>query len=55
MQRIDVYLDEKWIAFLKELPGNLSEHIRQAVNNYISDIESKKVSASVSKGGGKDE
>jgi len=55
MRRIDVYLDESWISYLKKLPGTFSEHIRQAVNNYMIYLENAKISASLSKkGGGED-
>ena len=49
-----VVSDEKWGEYLEKLPGSLSEHIRQAVNTYIGNIESKKVRASQSKGSDKD-
>ncbi len=51
MRRINAFLEDSWVDYLKKLPGTLSEHFRRAVNEYITRIEEKKVSSSQSKGG----
>lgn len=48
MIRKHFYLDQEQIDFLKSLPGTVSEHIRQAINDYkekrinVSASESKR-------------
>ena len=49
MKRIHIFLDEKQIDFLKELPGKASEHIRRALDEYIYKVRGLNVSASRSK------
>lgn len=54
MKRINLYLDEEQINFLKNRRGSISEHVRWALENYIHFIqkeEQKLVSASQSKEG----
>ena len=49
MIRVDFMAREDQISYLKKLPGNISEHIRRAIDEYKQSIESKKVSESASK------
>jgi hypothetical protein len=55
MQRINIFLEEKQIKFIKSLPGTLSDNVRQFVSKSIKEIENRSVSSSATKGGGKDE
>ena len=49
MQRINVFLEIKHIAFLKDLPGTLSEHVRRAIDDYTDSLKVQKSSGSQSK------
>lgn len=51
MIRINFFLTEKQLDFLKDLPGTVSENIRIAVNEYIQKLKGENVSASQSKVG----
>lgn len=53
MLRKTFFLDEEQITFLENLPGTISEHIRQAINDYQK--KQQKVSSSSSERGVKDE
>lgn len=48
MIRVNFFLSQKQLDFLKDLPGTVSENIRIAVNEYISKLRSRNVSASKS-------
>jgi hypothetical protein len=58
MKRLNLYLDEERLDFLKTRGGSLSEHIRWAIEIYINGIQKedrKSTSSSKSKVGDKDE
>jgi len=52
MVRFPVYLPEKELQYLKELSGTVSQHIRQAIEDYVDKQKVLRASASVSKRGG---
>ena len=35
MKRVSLFLDESQIKALENLPGTSSEHVRQAINDYL--------------------
>ena len=51
MKRINLYLSEEHLQFLKDYPGTISEHIREAIDDWI--MKKKNINASISptKGG----
>lgn len=49
MIRRHFYLNQEQIDFLKKLPGNISEHIRRAIDDYIEKLKAFNASASQSK------
>ena len=51
MVRKDFYLREDQVEFLSKLQGQMTDHIRQAVDDYIFKLKSVNVSASQSKAG----
>lgn len=53
MKRIQVFLEEDQIKFLKERPGTVSDNARKAVGEYIKKLQNDSVSESKSerKGG----
>lgn len=51
MERVDFNLSSDKKTFLETLPGNLSEHLRRAVDEYIAKINLQNVSSSRSKVG----
>lgn len=51
MDRVDFHLSSEKKDFLLSLQGNLSEHLRRAVDEYIDKIKMQSVSASKSKRG----
>ncbi len=48
MKRKHFYLTDEQITFLKSLPGTMAEHIRVAINEYITKKNQANVSASSS-------
>ena len=48
MRRVDLYLSQEQVDFLKNLPGTISEHIRKAVDEYIDKLHVVSASASAS-------
>ena len=55
MQRVNIYLKESHLQFLKELNElSASEHIRRALDQYIDKLQPVKASASLSKKKGGD-
>lgn len=52
MKRINIWIDDEYLDFLKSRKGQVSEQIRYAVGQYINQIrkDELKVSASQSKG-----
>ena len=51
MKRVNLYLSEEQLQFLKEYPGTISEHIREAIDNWITQKKNLNVSISPTKGG----
>lgn len=51
MQRINLYVDETELQYLKTLPGKFSTHIRIAISDYIKKLAYEGISASKSKVG----
>ena len=51
LKRIDINIDELLLKNFRELPGTLTEHIRQAMYDYLKKIEESRISSSRSKGG----
>jgi hypothetical protein len=49
MIRKDFYLTNDQFRFLHKLEGNVSEHLRRAIDKYINDIRKLEVSQSPSK------
>lgn len=49
MRRFDFLIDEQQIEFLESLSGNVAEHLRRAIDDYIEKQKDLKVSASKSK------
>jgi len=49
MKRINFYLDDNYYDYLRKLPGSLSENIRIAIIEFITDLRALEVSASESK------
>jgi len=49
MKRINLFLDETEIEYLKRLPGTLTEHIRRAIYEYLQKLSTQNVSASQSR------
>lgn len=52
MKRIDAYIHEAQFFFITSLAGTLSEHLRRALDDYITKLKANNVSASKSKKGG---
>lgn len=51
LKRFDFLIDRTQIEQLQSLPGNVSEHIRRAIYEYLQKIYMQNVSASQSKVG----
>jgi len=51
MVRVNLFLDEKRVDYLKNLPSTLSEHLRNAVDEYIWKLENKNATTSLSERG----
>ncbi len=51
MKRVDFYIEDRKIEFLKKLPGTLSEHLRRATDDYVEKKKNINVSSSSSKKG----
>ena len=49
MLRKDLYLTNEQVRFLRKLEGNVTEHIRRAIDAYIESKKLLKVSTSPSK------
>jgi hypothetical protein len=49
MKRYDIYLDPDEVKKLGDLPGTVSEYVRQAIREFLQRIEGKNVSASASR------
>lgn len=49
LQRINIFLSNEQISFLKSLAGTISEHIRRALDEYIEKIKPLASRASASK------
>jgi len=49
MLRKDLYLTNSQVRFLRKLEGNMTEHIRRAIDRYIDEIKMLKVAKSPSK------
>ena len=54
MRRINLYVDETELQYLKTLTGKLSTHIRIAISDYIKKLAREGISSSQSKGSEKD-
>jgi len=50
MKQIHFYIDEGMLEHLNVIPGTLSQHIREALYQYLLKIQQQSVSASKSKG-----
>jgi len=48
MLRKDLYLTNSQVRFLRKLEGNMTEHIRRAIDRYIDEIKMLKVAKSPS-------
>lgn len=51
MQRINLFIDDSDYITLKQLPGTLTEHVKQAIKEYLNSLYKVNVSASQSKNG----
>ena len=51
LKRIDINIDELLLKNFKELPGTLTEHIRQAMYDYLKKINESNISSSRSERG----
>ena len=52
MKRINFFIDEQILERLTSLPGTLSEHIRQAIYDYLLKLQKQNISGSTSNKGG---
>ena len=50
MIRKDFWLTNDQFRFLRKLEGNVSEHIRRAIDKYINEVKKLDVSTSPTKG-----
>jgi len=53
LRRFDFFINEEQVKLLKNLPGNVSEHIRRAIYEYLQKLSEANVSSSASKRGDK--
>jgi hypothetical protein len=53
MKQIHFYIDEGMLEHLEALPGTLSQHIREALYQYLLKLSQQSVSSSKSEKGGK--
>ena len=56
MLRVNIYIERDHYEKLKKLPGNIAEHVRFAINEYLKKQENFSASKSIGIGiGGKNE
>lgn len=54
-KRLDLYVEDITYIKLKGLPGTMTEHIKQAIHEYLKNLYKVNVSASQSKRGDSDD
>ena len=51
MKRINLYISEDQLQFLEDYPGTISEHVREAIDDWMAKKKNLNVSISPTKGG----